>query len=99
MGGGGLVPAAGPLSTQTEPDAGTAPTSGPLGTLASFPFLKLSHQAVKFSLGLCTALVILTSSQQSAGKRRHQDQGLKNLQEPKGFVVVEFSGTREEKVK
>lgn len=70
-----------------------------LGTPASFPFPKLSHQAVRFSLGLCTALVILTSSRQSAGKRQHQDRGLKNLQEPKGFVVVEFSGTREEKVK
>lgn len=92
--GGGLVPTAGPLSTQTEPDAGTEPTSGPLGTPASFPFLKLSHQAVRFSL----ALVILTSSRWSEGKRRHQDQGLKNLQEPKGFVV-EFSGTREENVK
>ena len=41
MGGGGLVLAAGLLSTQTEPDAGTEPTSGPLGTPASFPFLKL----------------------------------------------------------
>ena len=99
MGGGGLVLAAGLLSTQTEPDAGTEPTSGPLGTPASFPFLKLSHEAVRFSSELCTALVVLTSSRQSAGKRQHQDQGLKSLQEPKGFVVVEFSGTREEKVK
>lgn len=60
-GGGGLVLAADPLSTQTEPDAGTEPTCGALGTPVSFTFPKLSHQAVKSSLGHSTALVILTS--------------------------------------
>ena len=60
-GGGGLVLAAGLLSTQTEPDAGAEPICGALGTPASFTFPKLSRQAVKSSLGHSTALVILTS--------------------------------------
>jgi len=66
MGGGGLVPAAGPLSTQTEPDVGTEATSGLLAPQQAFPsqsFLmksvcvpeKLSSENVNIA-GMCTGI-------------------------------------------